>query len=257
MPQAEIYNKLYSRGIVFIHVPKCGGTSVDFALRRAYPFNRLRVNAEGSGKAAHALWPDGEPTIRDGLGAASEIRTNVLKYALGCGYSCITGHAPLATGMIEGFSASHDFITILRDPVSRFKSHYRYSHNTGRHGDIVEPIDAFLDTPRARDLGRLFIKYYGLVDIYKPFDEMAAIESSKQTLNQMSAVGFVDRMDNFSARVAQLSGSRIRIGHVNRGAGDSTGADPFSPEVVERIKALCAPDIEIYNWARREFADGA
>lgn len=252
---AATARQLYPRGVVFVHVPKCGGTSVEQGLRAAYPLSRFRIHAEGSATVTAALWDQGEPTTRDLLGGASEVRTMVLKYALGCGYACITGHAPLARGVIGAFRESHDFVTILRDPISRFKSHYMYSFRNGRHGSIEEPIEDFISTDRARDLGSLFLKYYSLENTYRPFDAAKAIESAKATLSEMSVVGFVDQMDAFADDLVKL-GRKVRIGHANKGANEGGKKQIFTPEVMAEVEALCAADLEVYRWARERFARG-
>lgn len=244
----------YARGIVFVHVPKCGGTSVGRALRPAFVRSRMRINAESSTAAVSAINAAETLTVRDVLIRSTRINTAVLQYALGNGAQCITGHAPLTPGLIDAYSGSHDFVTILRDPVDRFKSSYTYAHKSGRYGNVDEDIEAFLETARARDFGSLFIKYYGLVDFYGDYDADEAVASAKATLSQMSAVGFVDRMEDFSNQLCALTGKDLKIGHENRGASKAHKSRVFAPEIEARIAQLCARDMEIYNWAREAFA---
>lgn len=253
LPQPELVRMFYPRGIVFVHVPKCGGSSVETALRSAYRYSRIRVDSERSAAGAKATLPEGA-AVRDTLISASVMRSHVLHYALACGYACITGHAPLRNNMIEAYQGSHAFVTILRDPVARFKSHYAFSYQSGRHGHIGEALDAFLDTPRARDIGTLFIKYFGLVEPGADYDVAAAVARSKETLAKMEVVGFLDRMDAFAEGVGRIRGKRIAIGHENKGVARRAEKMQFTEAQEARIREVCAPDIEIYEWARERWA---
>ncbi|MDB5441078.1 MAG: hypothetical protein JWM33_3505 [Caulobacteraceae bacterium] len=252
LPNAEFTRSIYPRGAVFVHVPKCGGTSVEEGLRRAYPLSRIRVDSERSAAAAKALLPDGAPT-RDVLGAASLMRSHVLEYVLGCGYACITGHAPLRRGVIEAFGDRYGFVTLLRDPVARFKSHYAYSYRSGRHGEIAEALPEFLDTPRARDIAQLYLKYFALIEPGREVVADAAITQAKATLNGLAVVGFVDDMTGFADDLTSALGRKVNIGHANQGQRKNKTQVEFPAELEDRIRALCAPDIEIYAWARQRF----
>lgn len=256
LPQPELVRMFYPRGIVFVHVPKCGGSSVEEGLRKAYRYSRFRVDSERSAAGVRATLGQVAP-VRDTLIGASIMRSHVLHYALACGYACITGHAPLRPGMMEAYDASHAFVTILRDPVERFKSHYAFSHGSGKSGHIEEDLEAFLDTPRATDIGQLYLKYFGLVETGSAFDTARAVEAAKQTLDQMSAIGFLDRMDGFAEALGAIRGRPVNIGHANKGTARRKDRVEFSPAVVARIEAICAPDIEIYNWARARFGGAA
>lgn len=252
LPNAEFTRSLYPRGAVFVHVPKCGGTSVEEGLRRAYPLSRIRVDSERSAAAAKALLPAGAPT-RDVLNAASVMRSHVLEYVLGCGYACITGHAPLRPGVIDAFGERYGFVTLLREPVARFKSHYAYSFRSGRHGEIAEALPEFLDTPRARDIAQLYLKYFALIEPGQDFDTGAAVIQAKATLERLAVVGFVDDMPGFAASLTSALGRKVEIGHANKGEKKNKTSVEFPPELEDRIRALCAPDIEIYAWARERF----
>lgn len=253
IPQPSIVKLFYRRGVVFVHVPKCGGSSVEKSLRSAYPLSRIRIDSERSAAAVQVA-AGGGLTVRETLQAASVMRSHVLHYVLGAGYACITGHAPLRPGLIDRFSGSHGFVTILRDPTERFKSHYRFNNSVtqgGQYGHISEPIEAFLETPRAQDFGRMFIKYFAEVETGLDYDLNVAIETSKRTLGKMELVGFVDRMDLFAKGVSAIRGRTILIGHENK--GDEKNSKPFSESVERRIREICAPDLEIYQWARSKF----
>lgn len=256
LPQPEMVRRLYPRGTVFVHVPKCGGTSVEMGLRAAYRWSRFRVDSERSAAGAKAVLGP-EAAVRDALIMGSVMRSHVLHYALACGYACITGHAPLRPGMMEAYAGSHAFVTILRDPVERFKSHYAFSYQSGRHGHIEEPLEAFLETPRAEDIGRLFVKYYGLVETGAGYEVGAAVARSKETLEKMEAIGFLDRMDEFAAALTRVRGKTVSIGHANKGEARRKAPVALTPGIERRIRELCAPDIEIYEWARSRFAEGS
>ena len=41
--------------ICFLHIPKCGGMSLDDAIRKHYPFSNIRVTSEASFHAAEIM----------------------------------------------------------------------------------------------------------------------------------------------------------------------------------------------------------
>lgn len=122
----EIRRKLVTRykfGIVFTHVPKCGGSSVETALFRHYRFSRERIypiEARHAQRAAGRA-PKGQPPDIEALA----FRELLLAYALNRGVKCVTGHNPLSPALRKNFAPDWKFITILREPVSRFCSQLR------------------------------------------------------------------------------------------------------------------------------------
>jgi hypothetical protein len=252
----RLADRLYERGIVYVHVPKCAGSSVERALRSKYRLSRKLIDSEASFSAAAkelGVSPD-DDNRHSILQKASEMRRNLLHYYLAKGVKCITGHAPLGGNTIASYSEAYDFATVLRDPEQRFHSHLAYNLNGGGgHGAINEEIDSFLERPRAVTMGALYVKYFSGLPMNDDFSTRAAIEASQKALEKMAVVGFVDAMDDFADDLTCLTGSQISIGLHNPTEKNRKQALQLNDAQKARIKLLVAPDREIYDWARKRF----
>ncbi|WP_306251541.1 sulfotransferase family 2 domain-containing protein [Parvularcula sp. IMCC14364] len=252
LPPRQLADRLHPRGVVFIHVPKCAGTSIENALRAQFRLSRFMIDPETSFSATRLYGKSGQ---HEKLMQASELRRHMLHYALASGYKCITGHAPLGISTIPEATASHDFITVLRDPVERFYSHLRFNQtDKSGHGRITLPVTEFLTSPRAHVMGNLYGKYFSGLPMQADLGGREAVDRSKQQLTLFSAVGFLDRLDQFNMKVSALTGKKLQPGHDNRTIPTPhEGSDDLSG-FHDQIEDLCQTDIEIYNWARQEFS---
>ncbi|MGV6802179.1 MAG: sulfotransferase family 2 domain-containing protein [bacterium] len=254
LPPGPLADELYPRGIVFIHVPKCAGTSTEQALRKSYRLSRIIIDPEKSFEVASKMMavPVTDKNRHHSLQQASEIRRTALHYFLGMGYKCITGHAPLEEKTIEAFQDKYDFVTVMRDPVERYVSHLHHNYSQrGRHGRIDMAVEQFLETPRAQIMGSLYGKYYSGLPMTADFTSEEAIEKSKQNLEQMALVGFQEDLPEFARDITCLTGHKIEIGHHNKSIASMD--NQYSPENLEKIRSLCAADIALYNWAKTNF----
>ncbi len=259
LPPRRFADHFHERGVVFVHVPKCGGTSVENGLRAAFRLSRYIVQPETSFEAACAelgVSPN-DTTRHDILNRASEMRRTMLHLGLATGYKCITGHAPLGERTLEKWRQTHDFVTVLRDPVKRFVSHLSFNLNGGGgHGRIDETVEQFLERPRAKTMGALYIKYFAGVPMDADMSAQHLVGHAKRNIDKMEAVGFTDNLADFADDMTVLTGHKINIGHDNK---TGKGATPrpekinFDAEIMSRIEELCALDKEIYDWARANF----
>ena len=255
-PPKALADKIHERGIVFVHVPKCAGSSVEAALRPHYRLSRKLIDPEISFEAAaKELGLTADDSNRHHiLQRASEMRRTLLHFHLAQGVKCLTGHAPLGPRTIQAFAPSHDFVTLLRDPVERFKSHLAYNLNGGGgHGGINEGLDEFLRRPRARTMGALYVKYFSGESMEADFSDSRLIEAAKENLSQMAVIGFVEDMDNFADDLTCLTTHRVEIGRYNPTEAGKKQSLRFSDEQLARIEFLCTPDRAIYDWAREKF----
>ena len=72
----------------------------------------------------------------------------------------ISGHVQYDPQLHDGAAREYRFVTLLRDPVSRFVSHYNYLQR--RHPDPSRPnkLAAFLDTADASRLASQYLLYF-------------------------------------------------------------------------------------------------
>ena len=137
-----LVDRLLPQRFVFHHVPKC----------KRYLPSQATVLPEQSCRAFEAFTGRGdrEQMLVDVL----DLREQMLLYLMYGDTRCVSAHVRFSQAAYDNFSNSYKFITILREPVSRFLSHYNWSRNKpGAHGEITDDFDAFLQTDRAARMG--------------------------------------------------------------------------------------------------------
>ena len=229
--------------IVFHHVPKCGGTSVGRALRRAYIFSQGTVTPEASMKAFEAA-REGRPHLA--AGDVSELREMMLLYLLFSDTRCVSAHIPFSDAAFRLFSDRYRFVTLLRDPVDRFISNYYWSHqHPGGVGHIAQSLEEFVATKRARHLGSTYVRYF----CGEPAADFTAkhVDAAIRNLRRMDCVGFLDDVGQFAAALRQLTGKRIKVGRENvRNTGGKRDAILSGP-LGKQVRAACRFDSEIWE----------
>ena len=251
---ARLGARAHPRALVFVHVPKCGGSSVERALRRARPLGRRLVGPEETFRAAAALLgadPADPERQHEILTRASELRRDLLHLHLAEGARLVTGHAPMGAHTLDAFPHT-DVVTVMRSPRARLRSHLAFNATPqAGHGRSDMTLARFLDTPRARVMGALYVKYLSGLPMDADLTTQAAVDAARRTVDRLALVGFTEEMDVFAEEVSALAQARVRIGHENRGQGGPALPDALS----DRIHALCAPDDQVYAHARARFGE--
>ena len=234
--------------LVFHHVPKCGGTSVGKGLRMRYALSQATVTPESSFRAFEAFTgrSDRDQMLIDVL----DLREQMLLYLLFEDIRCVSLHVPFSEIAHARFRDRYRFVTILREPVSRFISHYFWSHGKPHaHGRIEEDFAAFLETPRAKRLGATYAEFFSGLPKDSGITSKEAIERAVENLNtKFDVVGRLDHLPDFERDLRRTLGVRIRVGHENKGhAAEECTRSMVTPELVEQVRVLCAPDLAIWN----------
>lgn len=238
---AGFIDKKYPKGLVYCHIPKCGGTSLREALRKKFIFSKKEIEADEAYKAVM----DERYNQVQLLKKSRKFRSEMLKYYLEDGKKYISGHCPINSKIISLYKHEYDFISVLRNPVDRFISHYRYSYMSGNHGNINEGIEDYILTDRAKMNGVIYSDYFGCnADGNK-------LDKAKETLNSLSFFGFVENMDSVEKYLNGELGINIEISHSNVGKNRNTyyGGD-IPKEIIYEIENICKDDIEIYDYAK-------
>lgn len=239
--------RLHPQRVVFHHVPKCGGTSVGRALRKRYLLSQTSIGPEESFRAVEAFTgsSDREALLVEVL----DFREQMLLYHLFEDVHCIAAHVRFSLAAHERFRSKYKFVTILRDPVSRFLSNYTWSFGKpGAHARIEEPFEEFLGTERAKRLGATYVEFFcGLpksVDLRSP----EAIEAAVTNLGKFDVVGRLDNLADFEKRMNQTLGANLKIGHENRATKRTAAGDALSdPGLKAAVMEICAPDIAVWQ----------
>lgn len=233
-------------GLVYIHVPKCGGSSFGAALRLRYFYSQATINLVQSDAAVVALHPlsRGE----DRIIADYDQRARELTRLMTRRVRCISGHMRYDSDL----HARNDyaFVTMLRDPVERFVSHYYYLQR--RHPDPSRPdtLKGFLDTEDAARIASQYLFYFAGHSQNRAPNLSRAICVAQSALSRFDLIGDLSDPSGFARDLRRLTGGPIPWLHRNR----SPMATSVPHSLVARIAALCAPDIAIYQAATGQMA---
>lgn len=249
--RSRMLDRLLPQRFVFHHVPKCGGTSVGRAFRKRYLPSQATVLPEASFRAFEAFTgrSDRETLLIDVL----DLREQMLLYLMFCDTRCIAAHVRFSTAAHAHFASRYKFVTILREPVSRFLSHYNWSHGrTGAHARIDDGFDAFLESRRAARMGATYVEFFGGLPKDADLRTESAVRSAIKNLKCFDVVGRLDDLGGFASEICRKLGFRVRIGHDNQAPerGKGIRADALTDAQRAKVHALCAPDIAIWEGLR-------
>lgn len=234
--------------LAFVHIPKCGGTSLKTALQDVY-----------SRRGNTTLWLDPHASKRAADVADADLyalRAHLLLYHLAQRRPrYITGHYTFSEAAWEAGPEPWAFLTVLRDPVARWYSAYFYNrHKTNSdHFRIHEPLAEFVETERAQKMGRTYVRR--LTADRKAPD---AVETVILTLQRFDVVGVLEEMDALVRDCERVVGERLSVPILNTSPrGERERADEITPAIEAKVRALCAPDLRIYEAVReRIMRDG-
>jgi hypothetical protein len=221
---------------------KCGGTSVRAGLTRAVAKKGSIFELDGDAAKAAVVGKDPENWI---------FRDALLSYVLRTDRpSIVLGHFRYCDRYAELLDTV-DFVTVLRDPVERLVSLYKYR----RYKDTVDVpfaggFDEFLATPRWAKEGCAYVNTFcGRADLDPRSDE--AIDAAAANLRRFKVVGFTDRLGDFAQSTSALLGRPVTFDVINTTPAPATrGEDGIDGELLERTRSICAPDIEVFGRAR-------
>ncbi|MBI4820049.1 MAG: sulfotransferase family 2 domain-containing protein [Deltaproteobacteria bacterium] len=228
--------------VAFIHMPKCGGTSLTEALCALYgPGRRTLLDSRASKRGADEL----------GIGLL-RFRRSLLAYELrraGEG-RLVAGHYPVDAEAVSEFGSRWRFVTVLRDPVERWISHYFYNRSLRDSPfHISADLGSYLDSGDARSLGCLYARHLLGIEGANLTDQQ--VEAAKRVLSSFALVGIAERLDDFAAEFGRKFGRSLEIGRKNVSPVSRRDRESeVSPEIRARIRDLCAPDLELYEQAR-------
>jgi hypothetical protein len=234
--------------IAFFHPAKCGGTSVRDSLGRAFGWPG-RVDPGCADRAARVVGIP-EMHLREGILAYYVQRRDV---------PFIGGHFCFSRRVFAGREDEFDFITILRNPLDRFLSHYyfaRFKPRPERFPQDHLELPDYLSTNRARVWATTYTRIFvGEIEAAKALHERGTCDDMRQAvadaidnLGRFAIVGTLERLKDFEAAIQQRYGIKSAIGHQRKTPRPGYLKFADQPrEVQERLLELCEADMIIYE----------
>jgi len=223
--------------LVFIHIPRTAGTTVNGILMKNY---RYRLDSDGKDFFPRYHPDEFLSLVQPPQG--DDTRRPVY----------FTGHIDVANEIFRYMPVRYAAVTMLRDPIARIISHYRF------HSSLT-------DSPLASEIAR---DRLGVVDYFMRFGETIraqyevfapragdgdderpqVVEKALRNLeSRVSFFGLQEEFDAFAILLAELLG----LFHVQHAPLNVTPADAaaVTPSQTAELRTLLATDIAFYDRA--------
>ena len=165
----------------------------------------------------------------------------------------MSAHVWFSEAAYRQFKGSYKFITVLREPVSRFVSNFDWSYRKeGDHGRIDLPLAEFLESDRATRFGAMYVQYFAGLPWAADVRSPAAVAAAIRNLENFDVIGKLQDLPRFERDVQAALGVRLRIGHENR-SGTAAGSRlaGLDPALRKKVEALCEPDLAVWRHFER------
>ena len=259
----DLYHGGLKENIFFLHVPKCAGTSISNAIRCRYltlncanDRNLISLSAEASSNVIKQSNKTDYPYNTTDDFPILKLRENLLLYFLNQkNTKYISGHFPFSDTAYDEFHNKFEFITVLRDPVKRFLSSYFFNrYKKGDHRKIEEDITTHLQSEFGQSQGYEYVKFLGGADINADYSSKQAVERAIHNLQKFDIVGCLEYLEHFLDQFEARFAIRLKIEKKNPGPKSETFKEAIiTEEVQEKIKDICKPDSEVYQFAIDNF----
>lgn len=238
-----------SPAVVFLHIPKSGGTTLHAIIERQYPSDRI-YTVDG----AH---------VRESIAAFKALSEAERRRLL-----VLKGH--MSFGLHAWLPQPSTYITLLRDPVERAISHYyhilRTPHHTHHptvvsqngetrmslHDFVLAGVSRIVDNGQVRALcagegdGTSDVPYGGCTA------EMLA-QAQTHIEGYFTLVGFTERFDETLVLLKRAFGWKVDT-YMRRNVGKNRPAtESVPPETLRLLADMNEFDIALYRYAEERF----
>ncbi len=239
---------------VFMHVPKCGGTSISEALYATVPMHRRVgiIDAMATRRATTLLHADSDTPLayHDDLPNGMEVynlREAFLLTHMAWQTELIHGHVIFSERAYKHFGDEYRYITLLREPIERTLSNFLGSV---RGGMIENDLDEYLKSEIFRTQGLSMLRYFSGIHPIEPAQEQAALGQAKKNMALFSIVGFLDDLDDFASQFTDVFGRRPTIYNYNRSQVSHPILTPAQMTLFEKV---LAPELELWQHALKMY----
>jgi len=224
--------------ILFDHLPKCGGSSLNKFLVSQYPDRRVFIlNGE-----------DPSGSVREFLGLAQWKRHY---------FDLVMGHR--ANELLDYVHPESLVITVFRDPIDRIISYYYYARREKRHylHQQLNDLDMSLDEFAMSDITDENRNYYtchflGIDAVEAEKNPDASVARALELVsNRYDIIGFLDAMPQFMEDVCKQAGLKGDGGlqKLNE-TKDRPPKNDISESTIKRIEEMNLLDVKLYQQLR-------
>ena len=228
--------------LCFVHVPKCGGTSLNEAFKKSVGISSLslrgvKIDAAKTMKEAKRKNMNTLALRQEKL--ISKLQNKRFRY--------VKGHVRCTSEVRAQFEKDWVFVTVMRDPVKRWISQYFFNlHKTNPHTKHDLALDEYLESDIARTSGAIYL------DFFTNGEDLTSDKAAKEAIANIEAfplVGVLEKKDAFKDRFKEIMGTELQtIGNRNT---NPLSKDQMKKQVSDaqmaKIREFCAPDLQVYE----------
>jgi len=260
---SHLEEKVTEQKWVFLHLPKCGGTSVASGLQRA-----LGAGPEGfidpvqTREWAQRDLPDADRA--EGSARLFRLRLTLLREYADRGHPLIFGHFPLDEHLFSERRTEYRWLTVLRGPAQRVLSHFKYGVLTRKPSAatsvtaVKKQWQSFLGSDYFHFHANLYAYYLGGHAVGFDPDRLNEMRShAKANLRKFDVYGCLDDLPDVAKDFQSITGFDVEFCRLNSSEANSDTQEQmrvieqFEKSVdKERLRERTQGDLEIYNLAR-------
>jgi hypothetical protein len=252
--------------LFFMHIPKTGGTSIKNGLYRdRKSWYDGHVDASKTRKTIKSLISDNS-NRENYFSELFKLRQSLAARKLESGKPIITGHVPIANKFFSEYS-EYKFITVVRNPVERWISDYRYSYSIGGLNSFFDGqtpkhpangIERALKSESGKFGRKLYTIYFSGFGwgVSSPFAEDSKKKAIKN-IKRMDEILLTEKMYNVKSYLNEKNKVRMDLKVKNETESEDKKGKELKEEmerdsVREEIKHALREDIEVYEAAREK-----
>lgn len=218
--------------LIFIHIGKCGGTTMTHWLRKHYGPREL-----------YALtYPDADASIK-GLVANQN------------GVRCVAGHMPM--GLADSLTEPFEYMTMVRHPVQRAQSYYHFLKRTPQNPLYSAARACSLYQFTLRDTDNQMCRHLLARDVARlPYSEWYSpprligerhFQKALSALYKLFFVGVCERyQESLDALSEKMGWPKLEMARENAASGP---LEELTQETVDLIEARDHWDLQLYHHA--------
>ena len=162
----------------------------------------------------------------------------------------VAGHFPLSERVLKNFKDEWRFVTIIRNPVDRWFSHYffnRYKINAHFKTDLS--LDQYIESADGQFIGSLYHTIFGGSEWSKNYCLEESCNEAISMIKRIHCIGVVEYFDKFIDDFRKCFGIKLVSYKKNRNPLRSTErAKLLTDAIRNKVEKICEPDMKIYNY---------